>query len=133
MHSKANKPTYQEQVHRRSFLKRILKAGAFSVVVSSPLFAQSPKGNGKVSAGDKVNLACCGLGNRGADIIKALHATGFANIVALCDVDVGAAHTVGILNKFPEVPRFQDFRQMLDKMGKDIDAVSVGVPAVVSL
>ncbi len=26
------------------------------------------------------------------------------------------------------MPRFQDFRVMFDKMGKQIDAVSVGVP-----
>jgi hypothetical protein len=48
--------------------------------------------------------------------------------VALCDTDMGAPHTQGVLKKFPEVPRFQDFRKMFDKMGKDIDAVSVGIP-----
>lgn len=128
MHSKANKSQYEEQIHRRSFLKGILKAGAFSVVASGPLFAQARAASRNVPSGEKVNLACCGLGNRGADIIKALHDTGLANIVALCDVDLGAPHTLGILNKFPGVPQFQDFRQMLDKMGKDIEAVTVGVP-----
>jgi hypothetical protein len=29
---------------------------------------------------------------------------------------------------FPDVPRFQDFRKMFDKMGKDIEAVSVATP-----
>ena len=76
----------------------------------------------------KVNLACCGIGNRGDQIIKDLHATGLANIVALCDTDLGAPHTVEILKMFPGARRFQDFRQMFDKMGKGFDAVSIGTP-----
>ncbi|RZK59303.1 MAG: Gfo/Idh/MocA family oxidoreductase, partial [Pedobacter sp.] len=54
--------------------------------------------------------------------------TGLANVVALCDVDMGAPQTLQILKQFPDVPRFQDFRQMFDKMGKQIEAVSIGVP-----
>ncbi|WP_343305397.1 Gfo/Idh/MocA family oxidoreductase [Chitinophaga niabensis] len=85
--------------------------------------------NGKpLKAGEKVNLACIGIGNRGAEIIQALYKTGLANIVALCDVDMGAPHTLDTLKQFPDVPRFQDFRQMFDKMGKKIEAVSIGVP-----
>jgi predicted dehydrogenase len=80
------------------------------------------------ATGSKVNLACCGIGNRGAEVVKALNATGMANVVALCDVDMGAPHTLGVLKQFPDVPRFQDFRQMLDKMGRDIHAVSVATP-----
>ncbi|MFB0908183.1 MAG: Gfo/Idh/MocA family oxidoreductase, partial [Spirosomataceae bacterium] len=56
------------------------------------------------------------------------HKTGLANIVAFCDVDMGAPHTLEILKQFPNVPRFQDFREMFDKMGSQVDAVSVGTP-----
>jgi predicted dehydrogenase len=104
---------------RRSFIKGVLATGALSLVSPRALFA---------APGEKVNLACVGIGNRGADIIKSLHATGLANIVALCDTDMGAPHTQGILKQFPNVPRFQDFRKMFDKMGRDIEAVSVGTP-----
>jgi predicted dehydrogenase len=106
-------------MRRRTFLKGVLATGALSLVTPRALFAAS---------GGKVNLACCGIGNRGADVVKELHATGLANIVALCDTDMGAPHTQQILKQFPDVPRFQDFRKMFDKMGKDIDAVSVGTP-----
>lgn len=82
----------------------------------------------ETSSTSKVNLACCGIGNRGAEVVKELHNTGLANIVALCDTDMGAPHTQEILKMFPDVPRFQDFRQMFDKMGKDIDAVCVNTP-----
>jgi predicted dehydrogenase len=108
------------QMRRRSFLKGVLTAGAASAFTPRWLLAASSSG--------KVNLACCGIGNRGAEDVNALYATGLANIVALCDTDMGAPHTQAILKKFPNVPRFQDFRQMFDKMGKDIEAVSVGVP-----
>jgi len=77
---------------------------------------------------ERVNLACVGLGNRAADIIKELYKTGLCNIVALCDVDLGAKHTQEILGMFPDAPKFKDFRVMFDKMGNQIDAVSVGTP-----
>ena len=95
-----------------------------SAVAASPLtlFAN------RRGAVDKVNLACIGIGNRGGEIIRELYNTGLANIVALCDVDMEAPHTLDIIKMFPKVPRFQDFRQMFDKMGNQIDAVSVGVP-----
>lgn len=91
-----------------------------SMVLGKPL--------GYVAPSDKVDLAVCGIGNRGAEIIRALHATGLANIVALCDVDMGAPQTEKIIEMFPDVPRFQDFRVMFDKMGNQIEAISVGTP-----
>jgi hypothetical protein len=48
--------------------------------------------------------------------------------VALCDTDMGAPHTLKVLEAFPGVPRYQDFRIMLEEMDSQIDAVIVGVP-----
>jgi len=107
-------------MRRRSFLKGVLATGAASMFAPRLVLGASTT--------NKVNLACVGIGNRGADDVKALYATGLANIVALCDTDMGAPHTQAILKMFPDVPRFQDFRQMFDKLGKDIEAVSVAVP-----
>ncbi|MNG64109.1 Inositol 2-dehydrogenase [compost metagenome] len=108
---------------RRSFVKQsVIAAGA--VMLSNSVL-------GKVtlaSPNERVNLACVGLGNRAADIIKELYKTGLCNIVALCDVDLGAKHTQEILSMFPEAPKFKDFRVMFDKMGSQIDAVSIGTP-----
>lgn len=112
------------QFPRRNFLKGALAAGGTTFFAPQLMFAKP----GKAAPSERVNLACCGIGNRAAEIIKALHATGLANIVALCDTDMGAKHTEGILKMFPDVPRFQDFRQMFDKMGKEIEAVSIGTP-----
>lgn len=107
---------------RRKFLTQAILAAA---AAATPGFLLA---NGKQKAGEKVNLACVGIGNRGAEIIKALYNTGLANIVALCDVDMEAPHTLDILKQFPDVPRFKDFRQMFDKMGNQIEAVSIGTP-----
>ena len=113
---------------RRLFLKGVLTAGAVSVFTPRLLFAADGSPIARVAPSEKVNLACCGIGNQGAEDVKALHATELANIVALCDTDMGAPQTQEVLEMFPNVPRFQDFRQMFDKMEKDIDAVSVGTP-----
>ena len=115
-------PRFAAAMPRRAFVKGALTAGTAAFL--APRLALGAK----AAAGGKVNLACCGIGNRGAEIIKELHKTGLANIVALCDTDMGAPHTEAILKMFPDVPRFQDFRRMFDKMAKDIDAVSVGTP-----
>lgn len=108
---------------RRSFLKKSIIAGGALTMASSPL------GNILMAKpNERVNLAAVGIGNRAAEILGELYKTGLCNIVALCDVDMGAKHTEAVLKQFPDVPRFQDFRQMFDKMGNQIDAVSVGVP-----
>ncbi len=123
-----NQNQFNSPMRRRSFLKGVLTAGAATVFTPRLLLAADGASVSKVPASGKVNLACCGIGNRGGEIIKALHATGLANIVALCDTDMGAPHTRSVLELFPSVPRFQDFRVMFDKMGKQIEAVSVGTP-----
>lgn len=108
---------------RRSFISRAALAGG-GVLLSNSLL-------GKIKlAGpnERVNLACVGIGNRAAEIIKDLYKTGLCNIVALCDVDMEAKQTQEILKMFPDVPRFQDFRKMFDKMANHIDAVSIGTP-----
>lgn len=109
---------------RRTFLKQAMLASA-AATVSPQLLMGKPR---LAAPNERVNLACIGIGNRGGEIIRELHATGLANIVALCDVDMGAPHTQRTLQQFPDVPRFQDFRQMFDKMSNQIDAVSIGVP-----
>ncbi len=118
----------QRQIARRSFLKGCLAAGAFSFIAPRLAFSAASGADAVVSANEKVNLACVGIGNRGAEVIEALVKTGHANIVALCDTDMGAPHTTKILNRFPDAPRFQDFRQMFDKLGNKIDAVCVATP-----
>ncbi|MBP2160327.1 MULTISPECIES: Gfo/Idh/MocA family oxidoreductase [Asticcacaulis] len=77
---------------------------------------------------DKINLACCGIGGRGVDVVKGLEATGLVNVVALCDTDMGSPATQAIITQYPNARQFHDFRQMFDQMGKQFDAVSIATP-----
>ena len=107
-------------VQRRSFLKGALATGALTAFSPNILLA--------APGADKVRLACVGIGNRGADVIRDIHKTGLAEIVALCDTEMGSKPTEPILKLFPKVPRFQDFRKLFDQMGKNFDAVCIATP-----
>ncbi|MCP4311529.1 MAG: Gfo/Idh/MocA family oxidoreductase [Bacteroidetes bacterium] len=122
---------------RRKFIKKSTAAfGAFTIVPAHVLFAKKEIRNkqgemirpASVVPSDKVNMACCGIGNRGGGIMSEFYSTGLVNFVALCDVDMGAKQTLHSLEAHPKAPRFQDFREMFDKMENDFDAVSVGTP-----
>jgi len=74
-------------------------------------------------ANDKLNLASIGLGGMGGQNLAQL---GSQNMVALCDVDdqrAGKAY-----EEHPGAKKFYDYRQMFDKMEKEIDAVVVSTP-----
>jgi len=115
---------------RRDFLKNAAILSAASAFPSILTKGNTLPGMNASSlpAGEKVNLACIGIGNQGGSDVMSFAKTGLANFVAFCDVDMGAPHTQAVLKAFPDVPRFQDFRTMFDKMGNQIEAVSVGVP-----
>lgn len=111
------------QNSRRSFLRNTALISAASAFPS--IWSHASSG---LRAGEKVNLACIGIGNQGASDLMSFHKTGLANFVAFCDVDMEGPQTLAVLKQFPDVPRFQDFRKMFDKMGSQIDAVCIGVP-----
>src|ERR1700761_740181 len=107
---------------RRHFFYGTLLAGAV------PLggFGSTPslKTLGYKSANDKLNIASIGAGGKARSDIKACAET--ENIVALCDVDEKRAAVT--YQQYPNVPKYKDFRAMLDKEGKNIDAVIVTIP-----
>jgi hypothetical protein len=109
-------------ISRRYFFYGSLLAGAVPAVG----FGSTPslKSAGYKSPNEKVNFAAIGSGGQGAGNIAAAGPT--ENIVALCDVDDRRAGPT--FERFPNAPRFRDFRQMLDKEGKNIDAVIVATP-----
>ncbi len=122
---------------RRDFIKKsALTLGALTVIPSQFIFAKKElvdsHGNllrsASVLPSDKINMAFCGIGNRGGGILRDFMSTGMVNNVAMCDVDMGAKHTLRNLKDYPKQPRFQDFRVMFEKMGDQIDAVCIGTP-----
>ncbi len=85
--------------------------------------AQLLGGTNGGAPGDKLNVACIGVGGRGRASVDACAGE---NIVALCDVDDRQAGDVYAM--FPQAKRYRDFRKMLDELDKSIDAVTIGTP-----
>ena len=119
-----------KNISRRDFLQRAAVIGGAAMMPSMAMgfngkTTPSPR---KVGANDKVNVALIGIGNRGNEVSKQFHATGLCNVVALCDVDMGAKQTREIESMFPGVPKYKDFRKLFDEMARKIDAVVVCTP-----
>lgn len=109
------------RLSRRHFLYGTLLAGA----VPRAGFGSVPslKALGYQSPNEKLNIAVVGAGGRGQ---SGLSGCATENIVALADVDwVRAAPA---FQQHPQAAKHKDFRQMLDKDGKRIDAVLVATP-----
>jgi len=82
-------------------------------------------GVGFVAPSDKVNIGGIGVAGMGGGDLATLSKLG-ANIVALCDVD--EARAAGSFNAYPQARRYKDFREMIDKEAKNIDACTVSTP-----
>ena len=78
---------------------------------------------GYKSPNEKLNIAAIGAGGRAEGNIEGCETE---NIVALCDVDDKQAEKT--YAKFEKTPKYKDFRKMLDKEGKNIDAVIISTP-----
>ena len=108
-------------IKRRDFIKNTaIAAGGFFIVPRHVL------GRGYTAPSDKLNIAAVGAGGKGnGDIINAWN-NDANNVTALCDVDWTRA--TNAISKFPNAQKFRDFRVMLDKMSKDIDAITISTP-----
>ncbi len=106
---------------RRKFIKNSsLAVGSFYIVPRHVL------GRGYTAPSDKLNLAAIGAGGKGGSDITNSWNKGKNNVVALCDVDTNLA--AGTVKKFPKAKFYKDFRVMLDKMSRRIDAVTISTP-----
>src|SRR5205085_3477695 len=109
-------------ISRRYFFYGSLLAGA--VPVACYVSVHSLRALGYKPFYDKLNVASIGCGGQGGVILNQAAQT--ENIVALCDVD--EARASANFEKFRKAPKYKDFRAMLDKEGKSIDACTIGIP-----
>ncbi len=72
-------------------------------------------------ANERLSIAGIGVGGKGGGDISQSGKLG--DVVALCDVDANSLNAKA--KEFPKAKLFQDFREMLDTMGKEIDAATV--------
>lgn len=121
-------------ITRRNFLRTAGAATAAFAVGNTLNACKNAVNAGKsvaaatVTPGTKVNVALVGVGHRGNENAKCIEATGLANVVALCDVNMGAPHTLEVMGMYPGARQFKDFRKMFDEMGKSIEAVFISTP-----
>ena len=110
-----NKKQEKVRMTRRRFIGASATSAFGFQVVSSRVFG----------ANSRLAVAGIGAGGKGrADITGAAKAG--ADIVALCDVDDDRA--ANMFRAHPKAKRFSDFRVMLEKMGKSVDACTISTP-----
>ncbi len=114
---------------RRNFIKGTSAMGAL-------MFLPSCQTQKVKKANNKLNVAVVGVGGRGEAAVSSFAKNpDKVNIVGFCDV----MPTSNIkfnwykpaeysFKRFPHIPRFTDYRKMLDVLDKDIDAVVVATP-----
>src|SRR6478736_10093584 len=106
---------------RRNFIRNSAAAMAGFFIVPRHVL-----GRGFVAPSDKLRVAGIGAGGKGESDIANFAKSGKADIAFLCDVDDRRA-AKSIAN-FPKAKYYKDYRIMLDKEHKNIDAVSVSTP-----
>ncbi len=108
------------KISRRDFLATSAAASLFSIVPSHVLARE-----GGVPPSEKLNIGCVGVGGMmgGNDVQNVSEGN---NIYALCDID---ADQLGkMVPRFPAAKQYRDFREMLDKEYKNLDAITVTTP-----
>ena len=111
----------KEPVSRRSFIRNTsIAASGFFIVPRHVL------GRGFVAPSDKLNIAAIGVGGKGAVNLDLAFNNGAENIVALCDVD--DRQSVKGRKRWDKATYYNDYRELLDKESKRIDAVMVSTP-----
>ncbi len=106
-------------VSRRTALKGGAAIAPFGILASRAL----ADGTRAPAPMDRLNVACIGCGGKGRSDVNDVAGE---NIVGLCDVDSDRAAST--FRKHPDVPKFKDYRRMLEKLDKKIDAVTISTP-----
>ena len=109
-----------KELTRRRFFRQVALTGSAAALVRT---LTAPASGASRSPNDKLNIAIIGPGGRGAANLEGVRTE---NIVALCDVDERRAASA--FEEFPRAKRFRDFRRMLSKLDRQIDAVVVSTP-----
>ncbi len=113
--------TRTNQSSRRSFIRKTVMAAGAASLARVP----SLKALGYQSPNEKLNIAGIGCGGQAFRDLRGAHG-GLENIVALADVDW--ARGAQSFDEWPGATKYKDFREMLDKEHKNIDAVVIGTP-----
>ncbi|MDH7462477.1 Gfo/Idh/MocA family oxidoreductase [Chitinophagaceae bacterium 26-R-25] len=115
-------PKKQGDNSRRKFIRNSATALAGMYIVPRHVLG----GKGFIAPSDRLIIAGIGVGGKGESDIDMFNKSGKAEIAILCDVDERRA--ANSRKRFPNAKFYKDYREMLAKEGKSIDAVSVSTP-----
>ncbi|ADB18941.1 oxidoreductase domain protein [Pirellula staleyi DSM 6068] len=76
------------------------------------------------SANETINFASVGVNGKGSS--DSADAGRSGNMVAICDIDDQSLAKAA--TRFTDAKKYNDYRKMLDEMGKSIDAITVSTP-----
>ncbi|MDH5609273.1 MAG: Gfo/Idh/MocA family oxidoreductase, partial [Cyclobacteriaceae bacterium] len=107
---------------RRDFIKKAGLAGAAFTIV--PRFVLG--GKNFIPPSDTLYVAGIGVGGKGASDLTGFAESKHTKVAFLCDVDDRRAQRSR--ERFPDAKYYRDYREMLSKEHKNIDAVSVSSP-----
>lgn len=106
-----------EKLTRRHLLKTSVLAASAVALNVRPRVGRADGPN------EKLNIACIGVGGQGRSNVNGVASQ---NLLAFVDVDEERAGDS--FKKFPNVPRYTDYRQMFDDLGSKLDAVVISTP-----
>jgi predicted dehydrogenase len=112
-------PTFQA-VRTKQSRRQFLQAGALAAGAITLGFPALVRGQ---NLNSKLNIAVIGAGGKGASDTDCCRSE---NIFALCDADRNNAAKT--LAKYPDAKFYQNYRHMLEELGKSIDGVNVATP-----
>jgi predicted dehydrogenase len=109
--------------NRRQFLQAGAVAGVGFFVSGVPA-QERRKGRKERAKVERLKIACIGVGGKGSSDTD--HAAQVGDVVAICDIDDNTLNRKG--EQLTKAKKFNDFRELLEKMEKEIDAVIVSTP-----
>lgn len=115
-------PTHKLTKSRRDFIKTTALAAAGFMIVPRHVLG----GKGFLAPSDRLQLAGIGAGGKGQSDIANIVKGGKTDVAFLCDVDDRRA--AKSVENFPKAKYYKDYRKLLEKEAKHIDAVTISTP-----
>lgn len=117
-----NNKEQEQDNSRRNFIKTTAIAAAGFMIVPRHVLG----GKGFLAPSDRLSVAGIGVGGKGESDLTGVFNGGKSDISYLCDVDDRRA--AASVKRFPKAKYYRDYREMLDKEAKSIDAVVISTP-----
>jgi predicted dehydrogenase len=118
MECKGGKMSHETDTDRRTFFKHTLGVGIMAPNFVKNLFSSPPA--------SRVGVASCGADGMAFSTLDGICTHPAAKLVAVAEVD--SSRLERLKRRYPETKVYADWRRMLERERKNLDAVCVGTP-----